>query len=463
MVQPNSEYNSNPAMEPLNSGHNISGEKSGMKYPWAVFVALAMGMLVYGVAESYGPVFAIGGVIPKQYAFLGLSLPYIAGGVGALLSGGLADRIGRKGSFMITSGMIVIGIAVYLVGQLAPATSTAYLVALIISFILIGMAAIGLETPILSMMAEAVPAQSRGKSLVIVQNFGNIGVGITFIPLLLGASTIANDLALVLLFFAPLIAIAIAWRLMSESAPWAATKGGAKSDVEDAWVGQDGKAEKVHVSVGLPMRFLILILIGVAQDVAFVYFSYGVGYDYFYGTNGSFAATIPLVGGLTMALVGIIAGFFFVDRVSRKTFTIFSYGILVGFWAILWAYVAITGVTSGLLLLGIMTILFIPGEITWASRGMLEPELFPTLKRGTYVSLVRFVVWVSAGVITGTLTLLAEGNNPLPFSAEAAIVMVVFVISLAMTILWQRKGFETKSLSLAGLDKNIPKVTKQVK
>ncbi|MEM0195675.1 MAG: hypothetical protein QXJ24_05105, partial [Thermoplasmatales archaeon] len=62
---------------------NSSNRPESVHFPWAVFVALAMGMLVYGVAESYGPVSAIGGVIPPKYAFLGLSLPYIAGGVGA--------------------------------------------------------------------------------------------------------------------------------------------------------------------------------------------------------------------------------------------------------------------------------------------------------------------------------------------------------------------------------------------
>ncbi len=452
MVQQSTLNNSGPAGESLVSKSSNTGEKSGTKYPWAVFVALAMGMLVYGVAESYGPVFAIGGIIPLQYAFLGLSLPYIAGGVGALLSGGLADRIGRKGSFMITTGMIVVGIAIYALGQMTPQTSRIYLITLIISFILIGMAAIGLETPVLSMMAEAVPARSRGKSLVIVQNFGNIGVGITFIPLLLGFSKVSNEIALILLFFAPLIALAIAWRLMSESAPWTAVRGSANIDVEDAWQEQDGKAEKVKVSIGLPMRFLILIIIGVAQDVAFVYFSYGVGYDYF---NLGIAETIPVVGGLTMAVVGVVAGLFFVDGVSRKSFTIFSYGILVALWALLWGFFAITHATSGFLLLAVMTLLFIPGEITWASRGMLEPELFPTLKRGTYVSLVRFTVWVSAGVITGILTILAERGYP--FNGTAAIVMVIFVISLAMTVLWQRRGFETKSLSLSGLDTALPK------
>ncbi|MEM0129954.1 MAG: MFS transporter, partial [Thermoplasmatales archaeon] len=113
-----------------------------------------------GVAESYGPVSAIGGVIPSKYAFLGLSLPYIAGGIGALMSGALADKIGRKGSFMTTTAMILAGIIIY---YLRPTS----LIPLIISFILIGMAAIGLETPVLSMIAEAVPARLRGRSLVI--------------------------------------------------------------------------------------------------------------------------------------------------------------------------------------------------------------------------------------------------------------------------------------------------------
>lgn len=447
MVQDIIEKNSEPLKEPLLSAS--TGKKT---YPWAVFVALAMGMLVYGVAESYGPVFAIGGVIPHAYAFLGLSLPYIAGGVGALISGTLADRIGRRGSFMITTSMILVGVAVYVVGA-TYLTGTGYLVSLIISFVLIGMAAIGLETPVLSMMAESVPARLRGRSLVIVQNFGNIGVGITFIPLLLNLSNTANELAIILLFVAPLIALVVSWRFVTETVPWSAVRGTRKMDVEDAWQSQDGDAKPVKPAIGLGTRFLILILIGISQDVAFVYFSYGVGYDYFsYGL----ASTIPLIGGLTMAVVGVVFGLVFVERISRKSFAIFSYGILVGLWALLWGFEMISGSTTGLLLLVLMTLLFIPGELTWASRGMLEPELFPTLKRGTYVSVVRFTVWVGAGVIIGLLS-----YHILPFAVSASTVMVIFIISLLMTVLWQRKGFETKSMSLSGLDKKNPKLSEE--
>ncbi|SMD31451.1 MFS transporter [Picrophilus oshimae] len=406
--------------------------------PWTVLIALAMGMLVYGVAESYGPVSVIGGILPAKYFFIGLSLPYIAGGVGALFSGSLADKIGRRGSFMVTSAMIIIGIAIF-------AFLSRYVIALVISFILVGMAAIGLETPTLSMIVESVPASVRGRSLVIVQNFGNIGVAVTFIPVLLHFSGATSRLAISMLFIAPLIALGLSWFYVKESKPWRAVK--STTDIENAWQEQDGNAEPVKPEVGIPLRFLILIIIGIAQDVAFLYFSYGVGYSYF---SSGLADNIPIIGGFTMTIVGIITGLVLVEKLNRKSFTIMSYGLLVVLWAVLWIFEALTHSTYGLILTALMVLLFIPGEVTWAARGMLEPELFPTYKRGTYVSIVRFTVWVGAGLVMILLTYRA-----LPFIIPAASVMSIFILSLIMTILWQRKGFETRSRSLSGLDRKI--------
>ena len=158
------------------------------KIPWSVLVALGMGMLVYGVAESVCPVTAITGIIPPNYAFLGYSLPYIAGGVGAFLAGYMADYMGRKTSFVVTIAMLLIGLALYELYQ-------AYdiIALLLISFILVGMSAIGLESPILAMMSEEASARTRGSLLVITQNFGNLGVAIVFIPVLLGLSAFEKN------------------------------------------------------------------------------------------------------------------------------------------------------------------------------------------------------------------------------------------------------------------------------
>ncbi|MGC8661248.1 MAG: MFS transporter [Nitrososphaeria archaeon] len=418
--------------------NSVNKQNAGkVKFPWAVLFGLGMGMLVYGVAESYGPVTSISGVMPSSLAFLGYSLPYIAGGIGAGLSGLLADYYGRKTSFVITTILILIGIALYVV-------ASTNVPVLIISFILVGMAAIGLESPILSMMSEAVPAKYRGSSLTIVQNFGNLGVAITFIPLLLGLTGAVSTTAIALLFIAPLAALIIIVIWARESIPWKSAAGKTDENIQEAWNSiEDKGTENIVPSAGMGLRFLTLILIGIIQDVAFVYITYGVSYTYFF----PIAPDVALVGGLTMVVVGIIAGIWVVRRVSRKSFTTFSYGLLVILWAMIWIYVDATGDFASSRLLALMAIPFIAVETTWASRAMLEPELFPTKRRATYISIVRLVVWVTTGIITGILTYYAPA-----FNVAMAVTMIIFLIGAAAAWTWQKKGFETGRKSLAGHD-----------
>ncbi|MEM4072378.1 MAG: MFS transporter [Candidatus Micrarchaeaceae archaeon] len=404
------------------------------RFPWGAVIALAMGMLVYGVAESYGPVSAIGKVFPQNLAYIAFSLPYIAGGVGALLAGYMADKMGRRNAFLIASLLILLGIIIYIIGP-------TNIPALIISFILIGMAAIGLETPILSIIAETIPAKWRGNTEVIVQNFGNLGVALLFIPLFLNLSSLQVNAAIALLFLAPLAALVIGYFMVSESKPWKAlAKGG---NVEQAWRSMDGDDEPIKPSTSIGLRFATLMVLGIVQDVAFLYITYGIGFLYF---SSNLANSIPIIGGLTMVVVGVIFGAS-VHRMSRRKSTLWSYGLLALFWAVLWAYVAITGDNSGITLVLLTMILFIFVETTWGTRAMLEPEIFPTRKRGTYISYVRAVVWIIAGAIFGILTLYT-----LSFSVEAAIVMLIFAIGLAMSIVWYLKGFETSRRSLVSHD-----------
>lgn len=417
--------------EPVsNSGNN--------KIPWAAMVALGMGMLVYGVAESFGPVVAILQIIPSNLAFLGYSLPFIAGGIGAFLAGILADYTGRKTSFMITMGMLLIGLALFVL-------SPSNVAVLLLSFILVGMSAIGLESPILAMMAENSTAKNRGTLLVITQNFGNLGVAIVFVPVVLGLSKLQDTTAITLMFIGPVIALIISWLLVEESLPWSAAKKKVGMTVRDAWKSKDGEADLVKPTTGLGMRFLILIILGIAQDVAFVYITYGVGYAFF----PSLESWIPLIGGFTMVVVGIVSAIFVVPRMNRKTFALLSYSLLVVLWFVLWIYVELTKASTGYILLSLMTLLFIPVEITWGTRAILEPELFSTARRGLFISTTRMAVWVSAGIITGILT---AGIFSFTFNAAMGITGLIFLLGLLATILWQVKGFETKDKSLAGLD-----------
>ncbi len=421
------------------------GQGSSLGIPWAVVVALSLGMLVYGIAESYGPVSAVGGVIPSNLAFLAYSLPFIAGGFGALLSGWLADAIGRKNSFIVTAALIVAGVALYIIYSEEPAAVQARLVwLLLLSFILVGMAAIGLESPILAMLSEAVPAKWRGNLLVIVQNFGNLGVALTFVPLFLGLTGVTDTVAIALLLVAPLAALVVALVAAGESLPWAAVSGRSEIDVKSAWRSIDGGAEPVEPTAGLWLRLLVLIVLGIAQDVGFVYITYGVTYSYF---SSDVASVVPIIGGLTMVIVGIIFGILFVERIGRKALAVLSFGMMAVLWGVLWAYVDATHATGGPLLLAIMTMLFLPVELTWAARAVLEPELFATRVRGRLISAVRAVVWIVAGVVTGVLTM-----YQMPFDLAAGSVMAVFILSVILSIIWWIKGFETVGRSLAGHD-----------
>jgi Major Facilitator Superfamily. len=418
------------------------------RIPWLAIFALAMGMLVYGVAESYGPVFAITSIIPEQYYYLSLSAGFIAGGVGALLAGYMTDYLGRRKAFLITAAMIVIGIAIYLA---APTNAAA----IIISFILVGMAAIGAETPILAAISESVPAKYRGNLLVIVQNFGNIGVALVFIPALLGLSSVQDEVAYVLLLLAPLIALIIGFFSVKESVPWEAAEAAEKApeSVKEAWQKVDQEAvENVRPTMSVPMRWFLITLIGIVQDVAFVWITYDIGFLYF----SEYSSVVPVIGGFAMAILGIAFGIFFVHKISRKNAALLAYGSQFILWILLWAYVAATGATAGLLLLALIAIQFFGVELTWGVRAMLEPEVFPTISRGRWVSLARTFVWIIAGTITMVLSLYfypSSSSQFMPFfNYSSAAVAVVFLVGLLASIYWYYKGFETGGKSLAGHD-----------
>ncbi len=424
--------------EEKNETINLPATKKSSSIPWLAVLALGMGMLVYGIAESYGPVAAISSIIPSKFSYLGFGLPYIAGGVGSLLAGVMTDKLGRRNSFLTVASMIIVGVAIFL----AFPTST---VALILSFILIGMAAIGLETPIITAISEAVPAKWRGNIEVVVQNFGNLGVALVFIPALLGFSAAQSDLAYGILFIAPLMAMLIGYWGVKETLPWMSAKGGSKTEIKKAWENVDkGNIESVNPTSPLWFRMLFITVIGIVQDVAFVWITYDVSYYYF---SSSVADIVPIIGGITMMVVGVSFGILLAHRFSRKSATTFSYGLLVAVWAILWIYVDLTKSTSGFLLLAIMTILFVPTELTWGTRAMLTPELFKTEQRGTYVSIVRTLVWIITGLITMLLSYYV-----LPFNISSIIVMAIFVIGFLFALAWQISGFETAGKSLSGLD-----------
>ncbi len=426
-------------------------ESRGPKIPWLAFVAFSLGMIVYGLAESYGPVTVASNVVPQSYAFLGYSLPYIFGGVGALISGTMADKVGRKNAFIITSLLIIIGLILYV-----PVYFFNYnnLPLLIVSMALVGTAAIGLEGPVLTAITESVDPRNRSKLLVLAPNFGNVGVALAFIPLLIfhNGAAIQERVAMMLMYVAPVLALLVAWLGLSETAPWIAIKEG-KMDVRDAWKSvEGGNDDLVNPTASLKLRLVTLISIGVAQDVAFVYITYGMTYSYF--SNASFAGMsattlVPLLGGFIMTVVGVVTGLAISPRAPRKLFSAVSFILEAALWGVLASLALYYRMSLTLPVLIAFAAAFIPTELTWAARALLEPELFPTYRRGTYVSAVRSVVWILTGIITGIMTLTSVSSVLLD---DIIIMSVVMLVGVGGALAWTVFGFETANKSLAGLD-----------
>jgi len=432
---------------------------------WLAFAALSLGMIVYGLAESYGPVSVASNVVPSSLSWLGYSLPYIFGGVGALVAGVIADSLGRRKAFLLTSILIIAGllfyIPIYFLDMSSGPLGTALLIA---SMALVGMAAIGLESPVLTAIAESTDPTSRSKWLVLAPNFGNLGVALAFVPLLIygtSASALQERFALLLMYVAPVAAFIIAWLKFSETLPWKAARERVIS-TEGAWKAVDGgAAEPVVPTAGTGLRFATLLALGISQDVAFVYITYGVTYAFF--ASSTFAGIgvttlVPLIGGFVMTAVGILAAFMITPKVGRRTFATLSFGLQFTLWALITALIYISHAAFTAPLLAAFAIAFVSVELTWAARALLEPELFPTNKRGLYVSVVRAAVWITAGAITGALTLTSVGSN---FAFAASVMSAVAALGVAGAVVWQRLGFETANRSLVGLDlHHVAPVTK---
>jgi len=420
--------------------------------PWSAFAALSLGMMVYGLAESYGPVTYASGL--TKNAWLSYGLPFVFGGIGALLAGYLSDRLGRRRAFILTGGLLLLGLLLYIPVYLNWTSSALGQALLVASIAIVGMTAIGLETPILAAIAEGADPQGRSKMLVLAQNFGNLGVALAFVPLVLlhgqAAQTVQVETALLLMYLAPTVALIIAFLRAFESLPWIAARTGT-IDVKEAWKQVDGGAAPVQPTAGLGARFATLLTIGIAQDVAFVYVTYGAA-SFFTSTFSGLSASslAPMVGGFVMTIVGVLTGLFIAHRVERRPFALLSFALQAVFWAALAVAAYLTGFTMSWLMLALFVLNFVTVELTWASRALLEPELFPTKVRGLYISLVRMSVWVITGVITGLMTNL----NPLAtdFTAAALVMGLVAVAGAAGAAFWRFYGFETANRSLVGLD-----------
>ncbi|WP_252900810.1 MFS transporter [Vulcanisaeta sp. JCM 14467] len=149
-------------------------------------------------------------------------------------------------------------------------------------------------------------------------------------------------------------------------------------------------------------------------------------------------------------LIGLV-----IDRLSRKTFTLISFlgGLLTMIPIfVIYGLMSHSALASSLVIFYVLLFLnMVFSEFGWAVRVLLEPELYPTRVRATWVGIVRLAAWVMYVVLI--YYLLASASTLTYLLAN----LVLYVIGFSAALAWFIFGVETRGLPVHALDQAASK------
>jgi MFS transporter, SP family, arabinose:H+ symporter len=457
-----------------------------MNSRYVLFLSLvsAMGGLLFG----YDWV-VIGGAKPFYEAFFGIAgSPVLQGWAmscallgclaGALLSGALSDRFGRKYLLLAAAGLfIVTSLATGLAGSFE-----VFVVARIL-----GGAAIGLASNLSPMyIAEIAPADVRGKYVSINQLTIVIGIlAAQLINWLLAESVPANaSQADILLswngtvgwrwmFWAcavPAGAFFLLTWMIPESPRWLARNpeyrdrakktlariGGteyAEAELQAiASTYQNGSSQADFRSLLQPRVRQVLVLgimLAVFQQWCGINVIFNYAQEVFsaagYGVS-DILFNIVITGSVNLAFTFV--GMYTVDRFGRKALMLIGAGGLAGIYAVMGGMYAAHLQGLPLLILVVLAIACYAmslAPVTW----VILSEIFPNRVRGTALSIATFALWAACFVLTYTFPGLNKG---LGASGTFWLYGVICVVGF-----WQikRRLPETKGKSLEQIEQEF--------
>ena len=456
-----------------------------MPFIWLICFVAAMGGLLFGydwvviggAKPFYEPFFNITDKVPLMRGWAQSSA--LSGClVGAIISGTLSDKLGRK-KLLITAGLL------FTVSAIGTGLSWSYFSFNV--FRIIGGLGIGMAS-ILSPMyiAEIAPANMRGKLVSINQLTIVIGIlaaqivnlliaekvpenattefinqswnGQTGWRWMFGAETVPAFLFFFLMFFIP---ESPRWLIKYGKSSLAekilAKIGGenyAKAEVEDIQQTLENKEiAKVNFKDLLEHKLMIIIGLGIFLAVLQQWCGINVIFNYAqevfsaagYGVSAiMFSIVITGIVNLVFTFVAIYT----VDKIGRKPLMLIGSIGLAAAYALLGTgyYFNITGIY--MLLLIVLAIAFYAmtlAPITW----VIISEIFPNRIRGAAMSIAVFSLWVACIVITLTFPYLINGLGAHgAFWLFGGVCVVGFIVIL-------KKLPETKGKTLEDIEREL--------
>ena len=446
----------------------------------------AMGGLLFG----YDWV-VIGGAKPFYEPFFGITgNPAIQGWVmscalvgclaGAIISGWLSDRFGRKKLLLLSAALFIIA---------SLGTGSAVSLPLFIIFRIAGGIGIGLASNLSPMyIAEITPGNVRGRFVSLNQL--TIVIGILAAQLINwriaepvpAAAKIADiltswngQMGWRWMFYACTVPAALFFILtwfVPESPRWLAKKEGNKLKVHMilARIGGDeyatrefssiseslkSKGEKINFKglkqPGVSKVLVIGIIIAVFQQWCGINVIFNYAQEIFSGAGYSVSDilfNIVITGSVN--LIFTFVGMFTVDRLGRKALMLFGAGGLTVIFAIVGSlyFFEIKGI---LLLIMVVTAIacyaMTLAPVTW----VLLSEIFPNRIRGFAMSVATFALWAACFVLTYTFPILNQ-----VLKASGTFWLYGFICLMGFWFILKRLP-ETKGKSLEEIENELMK------
>jgi len=420
------------------------------KYNWNYLLSIslvsAMGGLLFGydwvviggAKPFYEPFFGISG-----HAFLqgwAMSCALIGCLVGAVISGWLSDRFGRKKLLLLSAGLFVAA---------SVGTGGAGSFSLFVLFRILGGIGIGLASNLSPMyIAEITPAEVRGRFVSINQLTIVIGILAAQlinwriarpVPTNATISDILNSwngqTGWRWMFYACTVPSGIFFLLMwlvPESPRWLAKnnnnhdlviqilsriggKGFANTElasIRETLRSEEGKSDRSLLRIpGIRKILVIGIVIAVFQQWCGINVIFNYAQEIFASAGYSVSDilfNIVITGSVN--LIFTFVGMFTVDRIGRKALMLFGAGGLAGIFTI-------TGLMYFLHIQGLPLLIMVVTAIACYAMSLAPvtwvvlSEIFPNRIRGLAMSVATFALWAACFVLTYTFPLLNKMLN----------------------------------------------------
>jgi sugar porter (SP) family MFS transporter len=376
--------------------------------------------VISGVLPFIGKLWGLGS-LDKGVITASLSVGAI---VGALLSGRVNERLGRRRTIMVAAVIVI-------VGTVAATFSPTFLL-LVISRLVIGLG-IGLSSSTVpTYLSELAPAKVRGAMGALNQIFIVLGILIAFL-VSYGLGPSSNWRLMFAGAIVPAVILLFGLNIMPESPRWL-LKNGREDEARSVLVSAHGSAADIDTELDTIREVVRLdtekgrfrdLLQPWVRPMLVVAMLLAIGQQFsgVNAINAYFPTMLISLGFATQAalLSGVLLGVtkflftawvvFVVDRWGRKPLLLIGNVIMVitlsaAGWVVLG--VKDTG-TVGILMLILMVLYLVGYELGWgAVVWVMMAEVFPLKARSAGMGIASVVLWAATGIVSAVFPIMSD-------------------------------------------------------